>query len=352
MTAKNIIDAFSEIRECVYKDEKYSVRDNGAVFRHPKNPSKPRTLDNYWTFGIKNAANGYMMHGSHRIHIIVASAFHGVYDSKIYVVDHIDTNRCNNRIENLRWLTRLENALNNPVTRKRIEYLCGGDIQKFIDDPSCIRDLAGMNQDVMWMRTVSKEEAKNAYERVMSWAVKPNKEEPTGIKIGEWIYKPYIPFIESLQVGKRNNSGHIMEEVSDVVENWRIGLTDSLTPNALQKNWRTPTEFSLCPKKVISDAISEYYVNLGKDKIFCRNRYSVGKIVDFAISSDKQKMWVITDNGEDSIKRWAMAEISYENAYYVHATYNTFFSLDGAIKYFTIVQGKEWTGGEVMDDFC
>ncbi len=185
MTAKSIIDDFSEIRECVYKNEKYSVRDNGAVFRHPKNPSKPRSLDNYWTFGIKNATNGYMMHGNHRIHIIVASAFHGVYDSKIYVVDHIDTNRCNNRTENLRWLTRLENALNNPITRKRIEYLCGGDIQKFIADPSCIRDLAGTNQDIMWMRTVSKEEARNAYERVMAWVDKPNQAESTGVKMGE-----------------------------------------------------------------------------------------------------------------------------------------------------------------------
>ena len=347
MTTMSIIDTFSEIRECVYKDERYSVRDNGAVFRHPKNPSRPRQLDNYWTFGVKNATNGYMMHGSHRIHIIVASAFHGVYDSKIYVVDHIDTNRCNNRVENLRWLTRLENALHNPVTRKRIEYLCGGDIQKFIDDPSCIRDLAGMNTDVMWMRTVSSEEAKNAYERVMSWAVKPNKEEPTGIKIGEWIYKPYIPSIESSEIGEKN-----IKKASDEVETWRIGFTESLTENALQKNWRTPTEFPLCPYKVNSDAILEYYENLGKNKIFCNNKYSVGKIVDFAISSDKQKLWIVTDNGEDSIKRWAMAEITYENEYYIHSAYSTFYSLDGAIKYFTLAQGKEWMGGDVMDDFC
>ncbi|WP_294143305.1 HNH endonuclease signature motif containing protein [uncultured Sanguibacteroides sp.] len=34
----------------------------------------------------------------------------------IYVVDHIDTNRQNNRIENLRWLTKLENVLLNPIS--------------------------------------------------------------------------------------------------------------------------------------------------------------------------------------------------------------------------------------------
>ena len=352
MTTKSIIDEFSEIRECVYKDEKYSVRDNGAVFRHPKNPSKPRSLDNYWTFGIKNVTNGYMMHGSHRIHIIVASAFHGTYDSKIYVVDHIDTNRCNNRKENLRWLTRLENALYNPVTRKRIEYLCGGDIQKFIEDPSCIRDLAGTSQDIMWMRTVSKEEARNAYERVMAWVDKPNQAESTGVKMGEWVYKPYNPTKKSLDFDLNRINRVEKGENTNIVEDWRYGLTESLTLNALQKNWRTPTEFLLCPTEVKSEAIAEYYETLEVDKIFCRNRYSESKIIDFAISADKQKLWVVTDSGENSFKRWALAEISYENGYYIHSAYSTYFEKDGAMKYFTKVQGKEWAGGDVFDDFC
>lgn len=154
------IDIYTEVKDCTYKDEHYSVRDNGAVFRHAKDGHKPRKLDEQWLFGTKNEKTGYMTIGGHRVHIIVATAFHGSHDSKRDIVDHIDTNRCNNRPENLRWLTRLENALNNPATRKKIEYLCGGDIQKFIDNPSCLRDLTGTNQDVMWMRTVTQEEAK------------------------------------------------------------------------------------------------------------------------------------------------------------------------------------------------
>ncbi len=351
MGTERIIEDFTEVKECIYKDEKYSVRDNGAVFRHPKKPSKPRQLDNYWTFGMKSERNGYMMHGSHRIHIIVASAFYGSNDSKVYVVDHIDTNRCNNRAENLRWLTRLENALYNPVTRKRIEYLCGGDINRFIEDPSCIRDLAGTNQDVMWMRTVTKEEAKNAYERVMSWVQKPNASAPSGMKMGEWIYKPHNPSMES-SIVNLHKDGNIEEENADVVEDWKYGLTESINSNVLQENWRTPTEFLLCPAKVKCDAIAEYYENLGVDKIFCRNRYSESKIIDFAISADKQKLWVVTDSGENSFKRWALAEISYKNAYYIHSAYSTFFEKNGAMKYFTKVQGKEWTGGDVFDDFC
>ena len=108
---EELIGAFHEVRECDYKGEHYSVRDNGAVMRHPKPGRKPRPTDNIWTFGKRDEKTAYMCFGTHRVHIIVAFAFLGEHDSKKYVVDHIDTNRCNNRPDNLRWFTRLENAL-------------------------------------------------------------------------------------------------------------------------------------------------------------------------------------------------------------------------------------------------
>ena len=102
-----MINDYEDIKECVYKNEHYSVRDNGAVMRHMREGKKARRDDGVWTFGIKNPQNGYMMLGQHRVHIIVATAFLGARDSKVYVVDHMDTNRCNNRVVNLRWFTRL-----------------------------------------------------------------------------------------------------------------------------------------------------------------------------------------------------------------------------------------------------
>jgi hypothetical protein len=30
----------------------------------------------------------------------------------------------------------------------------------------------------------------------------------------------------------------------------------------------------------------------------------------------------------------------------------SFFDENGAKKYFTLAQGKEWTGGDVFDDYC
>lgn len=196
----NLINDYVEEKMCEYKGESYSVRDNGAVYRHLRNKLRPRKYDAYWTFGVKNK-QGCMCIGEHRVYIIVATAFYGENDSKKYVVDHIDTNRCNNRVENLRWLTRLENALNNPITFKKITYLCGGDIQKFLDNPSCLKDTAGNNQDILWMRTVSCDEAKVAYKNIMRWANDLNKQ-PRGntnkSNIGEWIFKDsYKPLQEN-----------------------------------------------------------------------------------------------------------------------------------------------------------
>ena len=119
------INNFQQEKECTYKGERYSVRDNGAVMRHPKNTNKPRPLDNAWTFGKPNDKNGYMHISSARVHIIMTITFHGNPPTTQYIVDHIDTNRQNNRPKNLRWLTKLEHALYNPITRKRIIYRCG-----------------------------------------------------------------------------------------------------------------------------------------------------------------------------------------------------------------------------------
>ena len=98
MTTVNIND-YNQIKECIYKGERYSVRDNGAVFRHPREGARARSNDNQWTFGKENAENPYLLISNIRVHRIVATAFHGDPPDPKYVVDHIDTNCRNNRLE-------------------------------------------------------------------------------------------------------------------------------------------------------------------------------------------------------------------------------------------------------------
>jgi len=341
-----LLDKYTQLKTCIYKGEKYSVRDNGAVLRHkPECKPKPRPLDEKWTFGKKDLNTGYMLIGSHRVHIIMATAFHGEYDTTKLVVDHIDTNRCNNRFENLRLLTRLENALMNPVTFRRIEYLCGGDINKFITDPSCLRDLAGTNQNVMWMRTVSSEEARNAYARVMEWskrAYSPSKEDTAANRIDDWIFTPYNGSTGTKQFG--DDRVKLVERITEPP----IQYFDSLTPTAKQIAWRTPTEFPLCPLDRERISLEEYVSNLGKGKIVTKNEYGSHFVDDFKLVNDKL---YIRTHTSDGMKPYSLITVTIDDGFFCHEG-STFFNEDGSQKYFTLAIGKEWTGGDVYDNFC
>ena len=54
MDKYSILNNYDEIRECSYKGELYSVRDNGAVLRHARKGKRIRKDDDIWTFGKPN----------------------------------------------------------------------------------------------------------------------------------------------------------------------------------------------------------------------------------------------------------------------------------------------------------
>ncbi|MBR2625764.1 MAG: HNH endonuclease [Lentisphaeria bacterium] len=145
--------------------------------RHPK--KSVRKTDNIWTFGKVSQDNGYMFIGSARIHQIVATAFYGLRDTKIYVVDHIDTNRQNNRLENLRWLTRLENVILNPITCKKIESLTGCKIEEVLTDISILHNQK-LEPNLSWMKTVSQEEAIQTLHSLQKWSNSPVNKNTAG----------------------------------------------------------------------------------------------------------------------------------------------------------------------------
>lgn len=359
-----LIDEFSEVRECAYKGEHYSVRDNGAVLRHSKADKKPRPLDDIWTFGKRNETNAYMYIGTHRVHIICAIAFHGERDSKAFVVDHIDTNRCNNRKDNLRWLTRLENALNNPITRKRIEWLCGGDIQKFIDNPACLR-VTGQYPDIEWMRTVTAEEARNAKENLERWAkkpfLKPMSEHPKSevVRDKEWMYKKPPEagdktrgeLAARAQAWKkyRESQQAIVQTVNSEPET--PDYVQALSPQvAVQVCWNTPSEFPCCPDVISEDTIARYAEALKEDVVFCRNSWWESKVIKAILINDGSRIAVASASPEGM--KIAIAIIYIENAKIVHETYGTYFMMDGVEKALCELQGLQWTGGDVFDDYC
>lgn len=334
MKGTSDINIFKNEVICVYKDESYSVRDNGAVFRHSKEGKKKRAIDNKWTFGKLNIKNGYLEIASIRVHRIVATAFHKEPISKEYVVDHIDTNKQNNRPENLRWVTRLENILLNPITSKRIVLVCGS-IEAFLENPSKFRDKF-QDPNYNWMSNVSIDEAQVSLQRLLSWA--SNDKISNGGKLGDWIYSR--SFLQSLKEEEEKEDNNV-----DLM---------SLTQNASQRNWQTPSEFPCCPKEIYEDPIIEYERNLRTGSVFCANDIYTSLVLKIALSDDSQEIYVMCEssNKESAIKPWSLAKIHFENGLFVHTSLGSYFNKDGAEKYFCLAQGLEWLGGDTFDDFC
>ena len=251
------VNDFTQEKKCIYKEERYSVRDNGAVFRHQRDGKRARPNDNKWTFGKENSANPYLHISNIRVHRIVATAFHGEPPDAKYVVDHIDSNCRNNRPENLRWLTRLENALKNPATRKKIEYLCGS-IEAFLENPSMLNDLQG-NPNFKWMRTVTLEEAQNCIVRMSVWAKLNKKSKRT-----------------TGAVNRKNTFG---ERVYKPLQKWEVGLGGepglelALTPWCAQYMWGVDAYFPCCPQDFGTDPLDEYFQNLKVGAVFAYNEY-------------------------------------------------------------------------------
>lgn len=331
---RNLLETYSDVQECHYKNEQYSVRDNGTVLRHTPINKRTRPTDNNWTFGKLNIKTGYLEIAAVRIHRIVATAFHGEAPTREHVVDHIDTNKQNNRPDNLRWVTKLENVLLNPITVRRIEISCGCSIEEFLDNPSKFRNKF-LYPNYEWMCAVSREEAQASLQRLQEWA---ESDKPLqGGSLGEWIF---------------NRS--ISSQVPDYIEE-ELEFINSLTPNAVQKvrNWKTPSEFPCCPQESTSNPIADYFANLEVGKVFSRNQYTSSIIERFAVSKDEKTLWIMCESGDENpIKPYSLAEVTNQNNVFVHNSLGTFFEKDGAEKQFTLAQGLEWTGGDTIDDYC
>ena len=363
------IDNFTREIECIYKDERYAVRDNGAVFRYPRDGRRPRKYDNFWTFGKPNIVHGYMEIASVRIHAIVATAFLGPKPTKEHVVDHIDTNRRNNRVENLRWVTRLENILDNPITRKRITLRCGS-IEAFLANPSMLRENE-LPPDLRWMRTVTNAEAQVSKKRLLEWA--ESDKEPSGGSLDAWVFDPsekstsysqqsQIPTHETQAdllteegqlstwgykqpVFQENDQANVPQNKEEEERNPDLLL--SLTPGAAQVKVffdDKPCEYPCTPQHFEGNPLAAYAANLTDDAVFWRNQtgdraYSVAK---YGYSRDGNSLIVmsraayvwkeqadgdskpvsITQLGPDEYDKddlpCSLTEVTYEQNLFVH----------------------------------
>lgn len=326
MTNVSVHDSQREV-SCIYGGDEYLVRDNGAVFRKKRPGKRKRPLDEQWTFGNPCRHSGYMKLSAVVVHRVVACAFHGQPPSDQHVVDHIDTNRRNNRAENLRWVTRLENILLNPATHKKI-LAAYGSIEAFFENPQK-PDIPRFLGQYDWMRTVSKEEAQASRKRMEKWAKSDRR--LRGGSFGEWL------FATENQVSGRDL------EAQDV---------DSLTVGAIQRRWRTPCEFPACPEKARDVALLEYKQELTSGSVFSRNQYGESRALSAGISQDESALIVLCELEANAIKPWANSRVTVEGGKFCHENLGSCFTLEGAEKRHCLARGLPWEGGDSIDDYA
>lgn len=315
------VDDYNEVRDCTYKDEHYSARDNGAVMRHQREGMRKRKYDEVWSFGTPNILTGYMDFCGERVHRIVATAYHGPAPTEQHVVDHIDTNRQNNRPENLRWLTKLENTLNNEITRKKIELICGS-IEAFLENPWLLYGHEKEDQNFTWMRNVTPEEARISRARLTEWAKSPAK--PQGEGLGDWIFQDVPrPAIDSAIVYKDPVSPNKTEEWAKMEPSTKYEAEEpeslkipSLTPNAVQINWKNPETFLCCPQQFTGNPLEAYMDNLEEGKVFCTNSYGNSTVLRFGMPQSNC-LWVMCSI-KIAWKTHAFTKITFNDGIFYH----------------------------------
>jgi len=368
------IDDYNEVKKCTYKDETYSARDNGAILRHQREGMRKRKLDDVWSFGTPNIATGYMDFCGERVHRIVATAFLGPAPSEQHVVDHIDTNRQNNRPENLRWLTKLENILNNEITRKKVELICGS-IEAFLENPSLLYGYETEDRNFSWMRNVTKEEAKNCLENWNNWArsASPNPEhKKEAPHVGDWIYEKGAsskPTTSSKTMAFDTNKDSFLHPSDDdelaTTESQTIDTDEwlsqtfgqkeeveaqkedddwfeSLTPSAKQ-SWPTKTEFPCCPKEVTDDGLEQYKENLKEGFVFSKNVYDNYNVIDTKVVKEKKMLAIISTNnkGEGVYGTYSVCIVKQSKGYFVHISLRRFGYREDASHFYKVLIGDE-----------
>lgn len=129
-------------------------------------------------------------------------------------------------------------------------------------------------------------------------------------------------------------------------------LIMSLTPNAKQCDWTTPTMFPLCPSQHAMHSqqspLESYANNLRVGLVVSENKFMVNFIDEFAIKGDEL---LIRTHSVSGVKQYGMICVRHKNGYYEHRAH-TFFEERGARKAMCTRLGIKWNEGDGTDDYC
>ena len=111
------------------------------------------------------------------------------------------------------------------------------------------------------------------------------------------------------------------------------------------------TKFYCIPQQVTDNPLCAYYNNTQIGMLFASNSYAKPFVFDKVMSQDGKYFVMMGKDIYGAIKPWVVYAISWNGRNYYHRVFGH-FDYESALKDFTILQGKEWLGGETLSDQC
>jgi len=112
-----------------------------------------------------------------------------------------------------------------------------------------------------------------------------------------------------------------------------------------------PTKFYCIPQQVTDNPLRAYYDNTQIGMLFASNSYAKPFVFDKVISQDGKYFVIMGKDIYGAVKPWVIYAISWNGKNFYHKVFGH-FDYESALKDFTILQGKEWLGGETLSDQC
>lgn len=108
-----------------------------------------------------------------------------------------------------------------------------------------------------------------------------------------------------------------------------VKITNSLTSNAKQVDWKIPTEFPLC--KCVS-TMEDYYSNINIGDIFSKNNRGEGLVVKKKWIKIGYIFYVMVFNDAFEFNKWLPTSVKFENGFFLHGNLGAYHTIELADK--------------------